>query len=667
MTSLSAIRLNLHPVYSLNSSFTGSSSTVHSQKIVHEEEEDHSGNNGPPCSQTRYDFNASDTTLHIPPPHGHASNSPCISPSPPSTSPHGAVHHHGSPPPLPQYPGQVRLSPSDSREMYLGHNIEVQQDPPPPSKSSSTRPPSVVRIDHALKPSFLSSLGPGIPVTRMASVFGNGLNGFVSKNPANPGRIFGYTPEEEKRLVRKIDWRIIPVLGMFYALSTINRVNMLNARIYAFESTLDITPEQYNWVVALSFVGYRIAEIPSNLALLYLTPKVWLPASMFIWGCITLSLAFAKNYHTIYVGRFLLGVSEAALIPEVLIYVSMFYKRSEQTFRMAILQAFSSAAGGLGGLISRGMDLLDGKMNLLGWQWIFMVESLGTIGLAMAGWCVLTKSPESASWLNQRETSIAVYRIRHETKIQVTQRISWHHIGAAIRDRNVYGFMAMHFFLSITLVTAAGLNSRAWGYMTTGFEALAVQEPTHDARQVAQLISTPTYIVGAISSFLVALLADRTQQRGIITMFLCSIMIVAYCMALLTLNVYVNYAAVMILSMAQTPLTPVVTSWLTTNLGGYAKRVIAVAMFLLSSSMGSVVASQVFKTRDRPRYTMGHLIIIACVTIVICLAMVQRYMLKRENNRRNCSVSFGVNPLKSFSKAELRDLNDKHPAFRYTL
>lgn len=63
----------------------------------------------------------------------------------------------------------------------------------------------------------------------------------------------------------------------------------------------------------------------------------------------------------------------------------------------------------------------------------------------------------------------------------------------------------------------------------------------------------------------------------------------------------------------------------------------------------------------------GHLLNIGCMLAVIALTLLQRWMLKRENNRRNYSVSFGVNPLKYLSKAELRDLNDKHPAFRYNL
>lgn len=97
-------------------------------------------------------------------------------------------------------------------------------------------------------------------------------------------------------------------------------------------------------------------------------------------------MAWIKIFPLLMVGRFFLGITEAALIPGVLIYIAMFYKRSEQTFRMALLQTFSSAAGVLGGLISGGIGHLDGRLNLHGWQWIFIIESLPTMVLAVAAW-----------------------------------------------------------------------------------------------------------------------------------------------------------------------------------------------------------------------------------------------------------------------------------------
>ncbi|KAG0256188.1 hypothetical protein BG011_004714 [Mortierella polycephala] len=485
-------------------------------------------------------------------------------------------------------------------------------------------------------------------------------------------------------------------------MSTLNRINLTNARMFAFENALNATNEQFNWAIAVYFCGYGLAEMPSIIALLHLTPKVWLPTSMFLWGCITFSMAWAKTFPVLLVGRFLLGITEAALIPGVLIYISMFYKRSEQTFRMALLQTFSSVAGAFGGLISGATGYLDGRLNIHGWQWIFIVESLPTIALAIVAWFLLTESPESAPWLDQRETSIAVYRIRNDTKVKVRNQITKDDIVAALCEPRVYLFMAMNFVLTIAITSSNGVLSRAWmaiaktmqhhsppllqpnvtssvileeplaitssalGYLTSGVESL-MRDPTTAARMLAQLLSSPAYIMGAISTFAAAILADRTQQRGMISMGLAVLTIIGYCMQLFTLNVYVNYAGVLVISMGQMPLTPIITSWLTTNVGGYAKRAIAVSMFLLSSSISGALGSQLYKSAGAPRYIKGHLLNIACMALLIIFAALQRCLLKRENNRRNYSVSYGVNPLKHFSKAEFRDLTDKHPAFRYTL
>lgn len=159
-----------------------------------------------------------------------------------------------------------------------------------------------------------------------------------------------------------------------------------------------------------------------------------------------------------------------------------------------------------------------------------------------------------------------------------------------------------------------------------------MREPAGATRVLAQLLSSPTYALGAISTFGFAILADRTQQRGFIMVGLAVISIVGYLMVLLTDNVYgngmccdsrkrgykvalpltrslsssencvVTYAGTMVISIGQTPMTPIVTSWLTTNLGGYAKRAVSVAMCLLSSSVAGVLGSQLYKSKDGPRY-----------------------------------------------------------------
>ncbi|KAF9417657.1 hypothetical protein BGZ94_009910 [Podila epigama] len=737
MTSLNAINLQvLSPVYSITSNRSiSSTSTILSRDASHpseqysdvdldnsDEDQDDEELEDRQCSDQLRDLESQGCYLNIPTTRRVLNNSSTTLVGQLA----GGIQENGTTSPSsPASPYSDRKASSKDRSCWPYRSrhktTEIDRDggdndssknksnndalkPKPSSLRTPTSTPTSTMsgngIEHALKLNFLSTLGPGIPVTPTVSVFGDGLSGFINRNPSHPGGIFGYSPEEEQRLVNKIDWRIIPILGMIYFMSALLRSNLTNARMFALESAVNATNEQFTWAIAVFYIGYGLAEVPSMIALLRLSPKIWLPASMFVWGCISFSMAWAKALPMLFVARFVLGISEAALIPGVLIYISMFYKKSEQTFRMALLSMFNSIAGAVGGLLSGAIGHLDGQLFLHGWQWIFIIQSFPTMALAVAAYFLLTRSPESAPWLSRRESSIAIYRIRNDTKIKVTRHISKKNIVAAMTDPKVYVFMAIHLAMTVSVVSSIGVWTRAWmaiakaakdhpeviplnstlsqpslgeplslagtlsENLTPKVESL-LQEPTSAARVLAQLLSAPPYALGALTAFGFAVLADRTQQRGLIMVVLALISIVGYLMVLLTDNVYVNYAGTMVISMGQTPMTPILTSWFTTNLGGYAKRAVAVAMFLLSSSIGGVCGTQVYRRNDSPRY--GHLINIGCLIIVIAFTLLQRWLLKRENNRRDFSVSFGVNPLKYLSKAELRDLNDKHPAFRYNL
>ncbi|KAG0233193.1 hypothetical protein BGW42_007671 [Actinomortierella wolfii] len=471
-------------------------------------------------------------------------------------------------------------------------------------------------IQHALRVGFMSTLGPGIPITPTVSVFGEQLaNGMFNKN--NPGGLFGYSREEEKRLVRKIDYRLLPILGTFYAFSTLNRANLTNARIFAYESALHATNEQYAWAIAIFYCGFGLAEIPSIFALLYLTPKIWLPLSMF--AC-------------------------------------------EQTFRLAILSLFNSASGAFGGLVAGAIGLLHGVAGLDGWQWVFILESIPTAICAVAAYFILAKTPEAAPWLNQRETSIAIYRIRNDTKIKVNRTFSKKTIMTAVKDPKVYLFMSLNLILTSLIPsnsTVINNNNNKNSTINSPPKNTATPEPDSDdetmlppidttsppdpgvaaafeemtvrARILAQLLSSPPYFFGGLLTFAVAVIVDRTQQRAYMIVALSFFTICGYACELITTNVHARYTASFIIYAGQSAMMPVATSWLTTNVGGYAKRAIAVAIYQLGASLAG------------------------------------RWRLARANYRRSYSVAFGLNPIRGLSKAEIRDLGDNHPAYRYTL
>ena len=100
----------------------------------------------------------------------------------------------------------------------------------------------------------------------------------------------------EQRLVRKLDWNIIPIVMLLYLFSFLDRqvihwferdenplrklmmrrVNVGNARLYGMEEDLGLVGNQYQTAVSLLFVTYLLSEVPSNLVLKKFTPSRWI-------------------------------------------------------------------------------------------------------------------------------------------------------------------------------------------------------------------------------------------------------------------------------------------------------------------------------------------------------------------------------------------------------
>ena len=143
-----------------------------------------------------------------------------------------------------------------------------------------------------------------------------------------------YTEAEEKRLIRKIDWLLLPILTVLYLLSFLDRSNIGNAKIEGLVT--DIGIRDYNTLLAIFFVGYVIAEVPSNLVLKVTSPTIWLPTITIIWGIISTTMGLVHNEQGMYAARFFLGVTEAGLFPGVVYVLSTYYKRRERTARVSL-------------------------------------------------------------------------------------------------------------------------------------------------------------------------------------------------------------------------------------------------------------------------------------------------------------------------------------------
>ncbi|CAG8606567.1 17798_t:CDS:2, partial [Racocetra persica] len=184
-------------------------------------------------------------------------------------------------------------------------------------------------------------------------------------------------------------------------------INIGNAKLLHMESDVGLVGSEFN-------CGYVIFEIPSNLILYKVRPSIWLPTIMIAWGITASFMAFVKSYTELLFTRALLGVFEAGLLPGIVYYFTIWYKRYEQGFRIGIIMSSISIGGAFSGLLAYTIaNLTDDDSPLKGWQLVyFIIDGLGSIIVAIIAYFNITDYPEEVKWLNEEERSLAVLRLK---------------------------------------------------------------------------------------------------------------------------------------------------------------------------------------------------------------------------------------------------------------
>ena len=120
----------------------------------------------------------------------------------------------------------------------------------------------------------------------------------------------------EKRVIRKIDWRLLPILGCLYTIALVDRSNVAVARISGMDEDVGLDQgSRASICLMVFFIGYILFEIPSNAFIHKLGAANWLAFLAFAWGLVSLGIGFLHNWQGFAVLRSLLGVFEAGFFP----------------------------------------------------------------------------------------------------------------------------------------------------------------------------------------------------------------------------------------------------------------------------------------------------------------------------------------------------------------
>ncbi|KAK6585760.1 hypothetical protein PZA11_002487 [Diplocarpon coronariae] len=209
----------------------------------------------------------------------------------------------------------------------------------------------------------------------------------------------------ERSCVRKLDFILLPFLAMMYFFNSVDRSNLANAKTDGLDADLNFKGNDYSLLILLFYVPFGLCDLPLNLLTKRFSGKIMLPILMIGWGSLALIQCAAKNFGGLLAIRLLLGICEAGFFAGVVFYLTLFYKRNELGFRLAIFFGSALLAAAFSGLVAFGVFQINTDIH--GWQWLFLIEGGLTVIVGVVAIFWLPESPETAWFFTESEKAAA--------------------------------------------------------------------------------------------------------------------------------------------------------------------------------------------------------------------------------------------------------------------
>lgn len=185
----------------------------------------------------------------------------------------------------------------------------------------------------------------------------------------------------------------------------------------------------------------------------------------------------------------------------------MWYRRHECGFRMAIFFSAATAAGAFGGLLARGIMLMDNVGGLRGWSWIFILEGIATFLVAIIAFWAMHDYPNTARFLTFEEKEEVTRRLKQDRAV-LSDQFKKQFIWDAFKDWKIW----VHMLITIGIYTPL--------YSVSIFLPTIVKGLGY-SNEIAQLMTIPPYVVACLFTLAGGYFADRHGKRGIYMIGFC--------------------------------------------------------------------------------------------------------------------------------------------------
>ncbi|KAB8264646.1 MFS allantoate transporter [Aspergillus pseudonomiae] len=460
---------------------------------------------------------------------------------------------------------------------------------------------------------------------------------------------------EEKRLLRKIDWIILPCLAVSYIFFYIDKTTLSYAAIFGIQDNLQLVGNQYSWLSSIFYFGFLAWQLPTNLLMQRLPTATYLGINIIAWGVLLALQAVSPNFATLAVLRGLSGAAEACADPSFMIITSMWYKRSEQPIRIGIWYSALGLGIAGGGVLGYGIGQIKG--SLPSWKYEFIIIGALCVAWGIVMLVVLPNSPINTRYLTPAQRTIMINRLRENQTGIENRQFKLYQFLEAITDAKVLLFFLIAFFQAIVNggVTNFGtIIIQGFGFSTLGTTLLQIP--------YGIFISVVILVCVWVNAKM-----PPNSRCLMLLVFLAPNIAAAFGLRFVPQSAKVGRLICYYLTGSYNASFVMLLSLTTTNIAGHTKKVTSSGILFIGYCAGNIAGPFFYKEHQKPTYSLGiWSMVVSHLLEVVCVVLLWIH-LRAENKRRDASQI--VNGDASSSKhlaGALEDMTDKENSnFRY--
>jgi len=451
----------------------------------------------------------------------------------------------------------------------------------------------------------------------------------AAKLLADAGGHVEYTPEDSKRVLRRIDLFVCLPMCLIYFIQQMDKSSVSYAAVFGLQKEANLHGSQYSWLSSVVYCAQLVCQPISGYALIVFPVKYWVMFNMTCWTIVTIITSVSKNFTSLLICRLFLGIFEATILPSFVLITQMWWIRREQSYRTIAYQIANSCAAIIGPLLSFaiGKAVTNGHSSIRPYQGIFLF--IGSISFAFVPlvWYLMPNSPTTAKFLkNGDDRLIAIDRLKENNTGTKSSKFKWDQFWETYRDPKTYMWAGMWFCAACPsggIGAFGGLITKGFGFST--FNTILMQIPTGFIGIFALLASI----------FITNKIKMRWPVIAVIVLFP-----IAGAIGLTQVDhkkpgaLMACYYVAFLFSAIQ----PLLISWCNLNAAGTTKRVVTTATMFGALTIGNIVGPQVYFQREQPYYKTGLYVDIGCwcveFILVVTMGQYLRILNKRQEARR---------------------------------